>query len=172
MAPKKDFFSELLSSSPNLFSQLLFGFILAGIALLAKASLPVSICLGVVGGSILGWITNANENSSQPQTVASNDGIDIAIKYWLFFMFGFLLLGYSAAISIFLGGLAGVGGGWIIAWWGSKEEARTQLPEEIFAEEETEESDERNTKQTKRKAPRRFRRTAGGGFNFRFWQKK
>jgi positive regulator of sigma E activity len=171
MAPKnKNILSEIFSSSPNFVSQLLFGLLIFIIAAFAGVSIPVSICIGILGGSILGWITTANENNPQPTTVASNDGIDAALKYWLFFMLGFVLFGYPAPISIFFGILAGIGGGWIIAWWRSKEETRTQLPEISLDAEETEVEAERPAKKIKRRATKRFRRAAGS-FNFRFWER-
>ena len=49
-------------------------------------------------------------------------------------MIGFVFFGYSAPMSILFGGIAAVGGGWIIAWWRSKEETKTQLSVEILEE--------------------------------------
>jgi hypothetical protein len=118
----------------------------------------------------LGSITFANENNPQNTNVASNDGIDAGLKYWLIFMLGFLFLGYSAPISILLGCIAGIGGGWIIAWWRSDEALQTQLSEEIVEVEEREQSSDRAAKRRKKKPSRRFRR-ASTTFNFRFWEK-
>ncbi|TAF09266.1 MAG: hypothetical protein EAZ77_05725 [Nostocales cyanobacterium] len=171
MASNKNFLSEILSSSPNFFSQLVFGFLLTIISSFAGASLILSLFLGIMGGIALGWFTTVNENHPQIPDVASNDGIDAALKYWLFFMFGFVFLGYTAPISIFFGGIAALGGGWIIAWWRSKEETRTQLPDEIAAAvTDIAEPSERSTRRQKRISTRRYRR-ASGSFNFRFWQK-
>jgi hypothetical protein len=122
-----------------------------------------------MGSVILGSITFANENNPQNTNVASNDGIDAGLKYWLIFMLGFLFLGYSAPISILLGCIAGIGGGWIIAWWRSQEALQTQLPENVL-EEDTEQPSDRAAKRRTKKPSRRFRR-ASTTFNFRFWEK-
>ncbi|QYX33432.1 hypothetical protein [Sphaerospermopsis torques-reginae] len=170
MASNKNILSEILSSSPNFFSQLVFGFLLAIISNFAGASLILSLFVGIMGGVALGWFTNVNENNPQIPDVASNDGIDAALKYWLFFMFSFVFLGYSAPISILFGGIAALGGGWIIAWWRSKEATQTQLSDDILAEAEIPEPNEKSTRSRKRISTRRYRR-ASGSFNFRFWEK-
>ncbi|MEA5576371.1 hypothetical protein [Anabaena sp. UHCC 0451] len=172
MASNKNILSEILSSSPNFFSQLVFGFLLAIISNFAGASLILSLFLGIMGGVLLGWFTTVNENSPQIPDVASNDGIDAALKYWLFFMFGFVFLGYSAPMSILFGGIAALSGGWIIAWWRSKEETKTQLSDEILKPLEADivEPHERSSRRQKRISSRRYRR-ASGSFNFRFWQR-
>ncbi|MFM8006032.1 MAG: hypothetical protein ACKO86_14030, partial [Dolichospermum sp.] len=105
----------------------------------------------------------------QATTVAFNDGIDAGLKYWLVFMLGCLFLGYSAPMSILFGGIAGVGGGCIIAWWRSQEALQTQLPKDVL-EEDTEQPSDRGAKRRIRKPTRRFRR-ASTTFNFRFWEK-
>ncbi|MEA5618267.1 hypothetical protein VB711_10525 [Cronbergia sp. UHCC 0137] len=174
MAPKNNLLGDLLSSSPNFFSQLIFGLLLVIISSMAGATLALSLFFGIVGGFSLGWFTTANENSSQPPVVASNDGIDAALKYWLVFMFGFALLGYSAPMSILLGAIAGLGGGWIIAWWRSKEEVRTQLPVESSEPELPIVPNERPTRQQMRKPTRRFRRSSeprSGNIISRFLQR-
>ncbi|MEB3150253.1 MAG: hypothetical protein VKL60_14735 [Sphaerospermopsis sp.] len=171
MASNKNILSEILSSSPNFFSQLVFGFLLAIISSFAGASLILSLFVGIMGGVALGWFTNVNENNPQIPDVASNDGIDAALKYWLFFMFSFVFLGYSAPISILFGGIAAVGGGWIIAWWRSKEATQTQLSDEILEDAEIPEPKVKSTRSRKRISTRRYRRASSGSFNFRFWQK-
>jgi hypothetical protein len=170
MASNKNILSEILSSSPNFFSQLVFGFLLILISSFAGASPILSLFVGIMGGSALGWFTTVNENNPQIPDVASNDGIDAALKYWLFFMFGFLFLGYTAPISILFGGIAALGGGWIIAWWRSKEATKTQLSDEIIEEADIAEPNERSTRRQKRLSSPRYRR-ASGSFNFRFWQR-
>jgi len=169
MAPKNNLLGDILSSSPNFLSQLLFGLFLFIIARIAAASFPLSLFVGVMGGVTLGLITNANDNNPESTIVAPNDGIDAGLKYWLVFMLGCLFLGYSAPMSILFGGIAGVGGGWIISWWRSQETSQTQLSEDIV-EENTEQPSERSTKRRKRKPTRRSRRVSTT-FNFRFWQK-
>jgi hypothetical protein len=171
MAPKNNFLSDIFSSSPNFFSQLLFGLFIFIISRIAQASVPLSLFIAIIGGVSLGWFTAANDNNSEPSTVASNEGIDAGLKYWLFFMLGCLFLGYSAPMSIIFGAIAGVGGGWIIGWWRSEEALQTQLSEEIVEEEEeTEQPSQRSAKRRKRKPTQRFRRTSTT-FNFRFWEK-
>ncbi|MBK1986081.1 hypothetical protein A0J48_000685 [Sphaerospermopsis aphanizomenoides BCCUSP55] len=169
MASNKNILSEILGSSPNFFSQLVFGFLLAIIASFAGASLILSLFFGIMGGVALGWFTTVNEQNPQIPDVASNDGIDAALKYWLVFMFGFVFLGYPAPLSILFGGIAAVGGGWIIAWWRSKEATKTQLPDDLV-EEDIEFPNERKVARNKRISSPRYRRPSGS-FNFRFWQR-
>ncbi|MBD2411513.1 hypothetical protein FACHB389_17870 [Nostoc calcicola FACHB-389] len=167
MADKKN---DFFTISPSFFSQLLFGAFLAFILIMTNSPVPLSIFLGILGGFILSWITNATTNSAQPPTVASSDGVDTGLKYWLFFMLGFVSLGYPAPMSIFLGGIAALGGGWITAWWGSKEETKTQLQVEESEEGETEQSTDRINKRQRRRPTRRSRRNTGS-VNFKFWER-
>ncbi|MBE9004269.1 hypothetical protein IQ259_04305 [Fortiea sp. LEGE XX443] len=160
--------NNLFNFTPEFISQLIFGSFLTFILITTGSPASLSIFLGILGGFTLGWITSASKNSPQAPTVASSDGIDAGLKYWLFFLLGFVWLGYSAPMSILLGGIGAFGGGWIIAWWGSKEETRTQLPVEVL-EEGDERPSLRHTKQQKRRVTRRFRRARG--INFRFWQR-
>jgi Flp pilus assembly protein TadB len=172
MAQKNNFLGNLFSSTPNFFSQLVFGLLLAIIIKLVGASIAVSLCLGIIGGFVLGWFTTANENSAAPQTVASNDGIDAAMKYWVFFLLGFVFLGYPAILSIFLGIIGAIGGGWTIAWWRSLEVTRTQIVDEIKTEEDTPESSEKTVRKSRRKPTPHFRRkfaNKSGSNPFRFW---
>ena len=167
MAPKNN---DLLTITPGFLSQLIFGSFLIFILLMTGFSQSLSIFLGIMGFFALGWVTNASKNSPQPPSVASSDGIDAALKYWLFFLLGFVFLGYPAPMGILLGGIAALGGGWITAWWGSKEETRTQLPVETLEEVEDEQPHERINKRQTRRVSRRYRR-ASGSINFKFWQK-
>jgi uncharacterized membrane protein YeaQ/YmgE (transglycosylase-associated protein family) len=168
MADKKN---DLFSISPSFFSQLLFGAFLTFILIMTGSTPALSIFLGIMGGFILSWITNVTDNSAQPPTVASSDGVDTGLKYWLFFMLGFVSLGYPAPTSILLGGIGALAGGWITAWWGSKEETRTQLQVEDSQEGKVEQPNERINKRQTRRNNRRYRRTPGNGINFRFWEK-
>ena len=170
MASKKNILSEMLSASPNFFAQLIFGFIIFLISSFVGASSILSVVLGIVGGIALGWFTFANENTPQISETVTNDGIDSGLKYWFVFMFSFIFLGYPAPISILLGGMAALGGGWIISWWRSKEDIKTQLPEDVISEEEIESSNPRVKRKHVRMTPRRYRRSYGR-FDFRFWQK-
>ncbi|MCC5638775.1 hypothetical protein LC593_23670 [Nostoc sp. CHAB 5844] len=160
--------NNLFNFTSDFISQLIFGSFLTFILIMTGSPASLSIFLGILGGFTLGWITSASKNSPQAPTVASTDGIDAGLKYWLLFLLGFVWLGYSAPMSILLGGIGAIGGGWIIAWWGSKEETRTQLPIETI-EEGDERPSLRSTKQQKRRPTRRFRRARG--INFRFWQR-
>ncbi|MBD2495703.1 hypothetical protein [Nostoc sp. FACHB-280] len=160
--------NNLFNFTPDFISQLIFGSFLTFILILTGSPASLSIFLGILGGFSLGWLTNASKTSPQAPTIASSDGIDAGLKYWLLFLLGFVWLGYSAPMSILLGGIGAIGGGWIIAWWGSKEETRTQLPVQSLIEGE-ETVGERSTKQQKRRPTRRFRRARG--INLRFWQR-
>ncbi|MCC5624146.1 hypothetical protein [Nostoc sp. CHAB 5715] len=169
MADKKN---DLFSISPSFFSQLLFGAFLIFILIMTGSAPALSIFLGIMGGFILSWITNVTDNSPQTSTVASSDGVDTGLKYWLFFMLGFVYLGYPAPMSVLLGGIGALAGGWITAWWGSKEETRTQLQVEESEEGEIEPTNnDRINKQQTRRTARRYRRTPGSSINFRFWEK-
>lgn len=156
--------------SPNFVTQLLFGLFIILLLTLTGSPLPLNIFLGIIGGYTLGWATTASKNNPKAQSLASSDGVDAGLKYWLFFLLGFSLLRYPAHISILLGGIAGLGGGWITAWWGSKEETRTQLQVSESETEDTEQPRGRVTKQQTRKVTRRFRRPSGS-FNFKFWER-
>lgn len=168
MADKKN---DFFSISPSFFSQLLFGAFLIFILIMTGSAPALSIFLGIMGGFILSWITNVTNNSAQPPTVASSDGVDTGLKYWLFFMLGFVYLGYPAPTSILLGGIGAFAAGWITAWWGSKEETRTQLQVEESEEDEIEPTNDRINKRQTRRTARRYRRASGSSINFRFWEK-
>jgi len=170
MATNKNILREILSTSPNFFSQFVFGFLLAAISRFAGASVILCVFLGITGGLALGWFTIANENNATIPNVAANDGLDAALKYCLVFMFSFLFIGYSAPISILFGCIAGLGGGWIIAWWRSKELTITQIQDDLLDDDDFKQSDTRVTKRKTRLPARRLRRPPGS-FNFRFWEK-
>ena len=156
--------------SPEFFSQLVFGGFIVFILRMTGFSLALSAFLGIIAGFVLGWFTSSSKNSAQEPAVPSSDGIDAGLKYWLFFLVGFVFLGYSAPASIFLGAIGALGGGWITAWWGSKESMNTQLPMEVLDIDVNDNPRERITKQQTRKVSRRYRRNSGS-FNFRFWGK-
>jgi hypothetical protein len=166
MAPKNP-----ITISPNFFSQLVFGLFLTLIFGMTGIKTPWNIFLGILGGLLLGGVSNASRNSPQAPTLASSDGIDAGLKYWLFFLFGFVFLGYQGPLSILLSGIAGFGGGWIIAWWGSREETITQLQLDTLEDSEGEVTSVRSTKQQVRRATRRFRK-ASGLPNFKFWERR
>ncbi|AKG22605.1 hypothetical protein [Calothrix sp. 336/3] len=154
----------------ELFTQILLGLFIAMILTMAKNPLPVSLFVGLLGALALGWFTETNKTSPTPPSVGSNEGIDAGLKYWLFFLLGFVVLGYRAPMSILLGAIAGFGGGWIIAWWQSKEDTRTQVEVEV-PDTLTEEASTRQpaTKRRFRKINRRFRRPSG--IKLKFWEK-
>ncbi len=168
MAQKNNILSYILSSSPSFVSQLLLGLLLIIILSIAGATPALSIFIGILGALILGGFTAASENSPEEPVIASFDGIDAGLKYWIFFLVGFILLGYKPHVSIVLGGIAGIGGGWIIAWWKSKEPTKTQLETENPENAETEKPT-RMTRPQSRKPTHRYRRTSG--FNFQFWKR-
>jgi hypothetical protein len=169
MAPKKNDFGGLITISQAFFSQLVFGLFLTLIFTMTGAPPSLSIFLGILGGIALAGLTTATRTSPQAPTLGSADGIDAGLKYWLFFLLGFLVLGYPAPMSVFLSALAGLGGGWIIAWWETSEETKTQLAAEGSEDDQGELPNERAIKR-KRRPTRRFRRSRGG-FNLRFWER-
>ncbi|WP_066379266.1 MULTISPECIES: hypothetical protein [unclassified Anabaena] len=162
--------NNLFNFTPESLTQFLFGAFITFILTTTGTPISLSLFLGILGWFALGWFTNASKTSPQPPTVPSSDGIDAGLKYWLFFLLGFGLLGYPAPMSILLGAVGAVGGGWIIAWWRSQEETRTQLPVETVETVEGEQSTDRITRRQTRRASRRYRRTPGS-FNFKFWNK-
>ena len=109
--------------SQSFISQLVFGTFLAFIFYLSSRRVELSVFLGVLGGLALGLFTTSTRSGPHPETVASSDGVDAGLKYWLFFLLSFLLLGYEPPVSILLGGIAGLSGGFIFAWW----EVKNQL---------------------------------------------
>jgi membrane associated rhomboid family serine protease len=58
-------------------------------------------------------------------------GVPTALKLWLFFLFCFFFLGYPVPLSILFGAVGGFAGGWVDAWWNSKDEPSQPKPEEI-----------------------------------------
>jgi hypothetical protein len=52
------------------------------------------------------------------------------LKYWLFFLICFVMLGYRVPLSIFLGAVGGLAGAWVVAWSKAKDEPRQVRPEE------------------------------------------
>ncbi len=166
--PKKP--GNPLSLSGNLITQLLFGLFISLVLGTTLGNVALSIFLGVLGSLAVGWFTTVNATNPQAETVASTEGIDAGLKYWLFFLLCFSVLGYQPSMSIFLGAIAGGGAGWTIAWWKSNEESRTQLPDESEDTEADLSTDAGTTRRRKRKASRRYRR--GSGFpSFRFWRR-
>ncbi len=162
---------NFLPISQGFLSQLIFGTFLAFIFFLSSGRVELSVFLGVLGGLALGLFTTSTKSGPHPETVASSDGVDAGLKYWLFFLLSFLLLGYEPPISILLGGLAGLSGGFIFAWWGSKEPTVTKvlnpIQREIEAEDET--PGQRINLQRTRRPTRRYR--GRSGFKLRFWEK-
>jgi len=66
-----------------------------------------------------------------------SQGFSIALPLWLFFLFCFFFLGYPVPLSILLGAIGGLAGGWIVGWWNSKDETR---PSDLEEPEEPEEA--------------------------------
>ncbi len=83
-------------------------------------------------------------------------------------------MGYDPPISILLGGIAGLSGGFIFAWWGSKEPTVTKVPSQIQRDIETDNDEsaspaQRINLQRSRRVTRRYRRRSG--INIKFWEK-
>ncbi len=162
---------NLLPISQSFLSQLIFGIFLAFVFFLSSRKLELSVFLGILGGLGLGLFTTTTRDGPHPETVASSDGVDAGLKYWLFFLLSFLLLGYQPPVSILLSGLAGLSGGFVFAWWGSKEPTVTKINQsqrDIQIEDEGVSSAQRNLQRT-RKTTRRYRRRSG--INIKFWEK-
>jgi hypothetical protein len=150
----------------------LFGLFLTLVFSTTIGNLALSLFIGVLGALVVGWFTTATTTGPKTQPVGTSEGIDAGLKYWLFFLLGFVWLGYSPPMSIFLGAMAGLGAGWMIAWWKTKEESRTQLPDEISQDDEAETSNEpSNIRRRRRRATRRYRRTSRIPDLTRFWRR-
>jgi hypothetical protein len=157
-----------LPISPNFSNQLVFGLFLTLVLLMIGWQPAWSVFVGILGGFTVGWISEANKSGPQQSNVATSEGIDAGLKYWLFFLAGFMVLRvFPAPLNILLSGLGGLGGGLIIAWWGSREATQTDLPPELTEDESVELP--RQTFGRRRKETRRFRRPRGR-INFRFWE--
>lgn len=158
--------------SQSFISQLVFGTFLAFIFYLSSRRVELSVFLGVLGGLALGLFTTSTRSGPHPETVASSDGVDAGLKYWLFFLLSFLLLGYEPPVSILLGGIAGLSGGFIFAWWGSKEPTVTTVSgrtqQNMEGEDEVASTSTRINSQRSRKPARRYRRRSG--INIKFWE--
>ena len=164
---------NFLPISQSFISQLIFGTFLAFVFFLSSGRVELSVFLGVLGGLALGLFTTSTKSGPHPETVASSDGVDAGLKYWLFFLLSFLLLGYPPPISILLGGIAGLSGGFIFACWGSKETTDTKVPSQIQRETQTDDDElatvQRANSPRTRRVARRYRRRAG--INIKFWEK-
>ena len=165
---------NFLPISQGFLSQLIFGSFLAFVFYLSSNRLGLSVFLGVLGGLLLGLFTTSTRTGPHPETVASSDGVDAGLKYWLFFLLSFLLLGYQPPISILLGGIAGLSSGFIFAWWGSKEPTVSKIPSQIQREAQTEDDElaspvQRANSPRTRRVARRYRRRSG--INVKFWEK-
>ena len=166
MAADKNNSGKFPALSQNFISILIFALFLSLVFYNTFQNIGLSIFLGAIGGLILVSISTSNKNTTRTQYVASSDGIDAGLKFWLFFMLGFVIAGYGTPISIFLGGVAGFGSGLIYAWWGSREDTRNQLPEEEGESSDDDIVSHRAIKR-KRRATRRVRRRKGS----QFWEK-
>ncbi len=161
--------ANLLSLSQNFFARLIFGLVLTLIFLSAGQKPAPSIFLGILGGLALGWMTSATKNSAQVQSGATSDGIDAGLKYWLVLMLGFVVLGYPTPSSVLLGGLGGLAGGWIIAWWKTKEETKNQLSSEVPLVESSDIGEERTSQKIRRPVHRYRKRSGSSAGNF--WER-
>ena len=113
MAADKNNSGKFPALSQNFISILIFSLFLSLVFYNTLGqNLGLSIFLGAIGGLILVSISTSNKNTTRTQYVASSDGIDAGLKFWLFFMLGFVIAGYGT-LSIFLGGVAGFGSGFI-----------------------------------------------------------
>ena len=157
----------------NFLTQLIFGLFLSIFLLSLGLQEAWSFFLGITFGFIFGWFTNVSQSNPRARNIPSSEGIEAGLRYWLFFMVGFLLIGYQAPAGIVIGGIAGVAGGWMTTWWKSKGEAKSEpsLPKisEVGIEEAISPQIRMNRKKM-RKVTRRYRLTPGS-INWRFWER-
>ncbi|NRB08504.1 MAG: hypothetical protein HRU34_16015 [Richelia sp.] len=170
MAEQKKDESKLIPK--EFLTQLIFGLFLSVLLLSLKVQPAWSFFLGITSGFIFGWFNNVSQNNPKAQNLPSSEGIDAGLRYWLFFMLGLVLLGYQAPAGIFVGGIGGIAGGWMITWWKSKGETKSKpsLPEIAGVDgEELASSRTRITRNKIRKATQRYRRSPGS-INWKFWE--
>jgi hypothetical protein len=60
-----------------------------------------------------------------------SEGFSTALKLWLFFMMSFFFLGYPVPFCILLGAIGGFAGGWVAAWWKSKDDPKDLEPQPV-----------------------------------------
>ena len=75
-----------------------------------------------------------------------SEGFSLALRLWLFFLISLVLLRYPVVFSIIIGAIGGFSGGWIFAWWKSKEGPIASKEEEEEEEEEEEKPEENSVK--------------------------
>lgn len=156
----------------NFLTQLIFGLLLSIFLLSLGLQEAWSFFLGITSGFIFGWFTNVSQNNPRNLNIPSSEGIEAGLRYWLFFMLGFLLIGYQAPAGIVIGGIAGVAGGWMTTWWKSKGEAKSEPSpkiSEVGIEEAISPHTRMNSKKI-RKVTRRYRLTPGS-INWKFWER-
>lgn len=61
-------------------------------------------------------------NGTKKNKLGRAEGFSAGLKFWLFFLVSFSFLGYPVPLSIFLGAIGGLAGGWIVAWAKSKDD--------------------------------------------------
>ncbi len=156
---------------PNFLSQLAFGIFLSVLLSLLGFPRTWSIFLGVSAGFIFGWVAAASQSSPRTQNLASSEGIESGLRYWLFFMLAFVVVGYPPNVSIFVGGIGGIAGGWMITWWKSKGETKAEPSSpEITPTDEELTSRGRVTRPKMRKTTQRYRRSPGS-VKLKFWER-
>lgn len=72
-------------------------------------------------------------------TARISAGFSSALKYWLFFLVSFSLLGYPVPLSIFIGAIGGLAGGWVVSWSKAKDDVAPQISPAKTPEEKAEE---------------------------------
>lgn len=112
----------------------------------------------------------------------SSAGVNVGSRLLILFMIGFLLLGYSVFLSICLGAIAGLTGGFTAAWWNATEDFLTsEEAAEIDGEQEAEAALSTTTPSRRRRygfgvkparQARRERRIYWQGFGWIFRQKR
>jgi len=65
-----------------------------------------------------------------------SDGFPVALRVWLAFLLCLVLLGYSVPFSIVVGAVGGIAGGWVVAWWNSKDK-----PQKVSSESQDEQEE-------------------------------
>ncbi|MCL6436796.1 MAG: hypothetical protein K6T90_21805 [Leptolyngbyaceae cyanobacterium HOT.MB2.61] len=83
-------------------------------------------------------------------------GLPAGARYWIYFMIGLFLLGYSWLFSIVFGAIVAIAVGVIAAWWNAKEDD-IPVEKQVKPEEEVKEEPALPAKRV------HFRRTGGLG---------
>ncbi|MBA3922644.1 MAG: hypothetical protein H0X31_13480 [Nostocaceae cyanobacterium] len=107
----------------------------------------------------------------QKSFFSQSDGFSTGLRFWLFFMLGFALLGYSSPVSILLGAAGGFSGKILMDWWEAKDDPKNQQEVEQLQKRNPDLSNARIKRVAKARPGRRFRRGGNDRPDWMFWRR-